>query len=97
MPTAMTELPRRHHLLLAGALLFMLGVQFRMVDSFTLNERSTRFVATQMGGGVPPQAGGWQTAPIRKVIAPPRWLGLALMSVGGVLSFKALSSKGSAG
>ena len=29
----------RHRLLLAGLLLFLLGVQFRVVDSFTLNER----------------------------------------------------------
>ena len=32
---------------------------------------------------------------LRKVIEPPRWLGLALMSVGAVLTVKSLSMKGS--
>jgi hypothetical protein len=31
--------PKRSHLLLAGLLLFLVGVQFRMVESFTLNEK----------------------------------------------------------
>ena len=35
----------------------------------------------------------WQSAPLRKVIEPPRWLGLALMSVGAVLTVKSLSLK----
>jgi hypothetical protein len=74
----------------------MVGMQFRMVESFTLNERSTRFVAAQMGSGAPVQNAAWQNAPIRKVIAPPRWLGLALMSVGGVLTFQGVSGRGTA-
>ncbi len=81
----------RHKLLLAGLLAFLLGVQFRVVDSFTLNERSTHFVATRMGGRESPMA--WQAPPLRKVVSPPRWLGLALMSVGAVLTIKSLSLK----
>ena len=37
--------PNRQHLLLVGLLLFLLGMQFRLVESFTLNERSSTFVA----------------------------------------------------
>ncbi|MFM9026077.1 MAG: hypothetical protein ACKON7_12195 [Planctomycetaceae bacterium] len=87
-------LPKRHHLLLLGLLLFMAGVQFRVVESFTLNERSTRFVATEMGGA--PGREMWQGGPIRKVVEPPRWLGLALMSVGAVLTVKSLAMRGAA-
>ena len=87
--------PNRQHLLLAGLLLFLLGVQFRLVESFTLNERSTRFVAAQLGEQSPLQP-AWQAAPIRKVVAPPRWLGLALMSAGAVVTFKSLSMRGPA-
>ena len=83
-------LPKSHHLLLAGLLLFFVGVQVRVVESFTLNERSSRFVATQMGSGMAQQA-LWQNAPLRKVVQPPRWLGLALMSAGAVLTFKSVS------
>jgi hypothetical protein len=83
-------LPKSHHLLLAGLLLFFVGMQFRIVESFTLNERSSRFVATQLGNGAARQA-YWQNAPLRKVVQPPRWLGLALMSTGAVLTFKSVS------
>lgn len=83
-------LPKSHHLLLAGLLLFFVGMQFRMVESFTLNERSSRFVAAQMGDAAARQA-YWQNPPLRKVVEPPRWLGLALMSVGAVLTFKSVS------
>ncbi|MFM7205174.1 MAG: hypothetical protein ACKO4T_00680 [Planctomycetaceae bacterium] len=84
--------PRRHHLLLAGLLLFMGGIQFRMVQSFTLNEKSSSFVAARMGAG--PQTAVWQPPPLRKIVEPPRWLGLALMSVGAVLTVKSLSMRG---
>ena len=85
--------PKRHHLLLVGLLLFMAGVQFRVVESFTLNERSTRFVDTELGGG--PRQQVWQ-GPVRKVVEPPRWLGLALMSAGAVLTVKSLAMRGAA-
>lgn len=84
-------LPARSHLLLAGLLLFLVGIQFRVVQSFTLNERSSTFVAARMGSG--PRQAVWQAAPMRKVVEPPRWLGLALMSVGAVLTVKSLSMK----
>jgi hypothetical protein len=87
--------PKRHHLLLVGLLLFLLGMQFRVVESFTLNERSSRFVAAQMGDGAS-QSMVWQNMPLRKVVEPPRWLGLALMSVGAVLTVKSLSMKAAA-
>jgi len=85
-------LPTRHHLLLAGLLLFLAGVQFRVVQSFTLNEKSSTFVAARMGAG-PQQAAIWQATPLRKVVEPPRWLGLALMSAGAVMTVKSLSMK----
>ena len=81
----------RHRLLLAGLLLFLLGMQFRVVESFTLNERSSHFVAASLGGGQQPAS--WQVPALRKVVEPPRWLGLALMSVGAVLMVKSLSAR----
>jgi len=83
----------RHHLLLVGLLLFFAGVQFRMVQSFTLNERSSRFVAARLGDGGELQQSVWQNTPGHKVVQPPRWLGLALMSIGSVLTLKSLSMK----
>jgi len=83
----------RHHILLAGLLLFFAGVQFRMVESFTLSERSSHFVSAQLGGGRQQQS-LWGNAPGRKVVSPPRWLGLALMSAGSVMTLKSLTMKG---
>lgn len=88
--------PKRSHLLLAGLLLFLVGVQFRMVESFTLSEKSSRLLVAQLGDKGPQQAslfGGAATAG-RRTIQPPAWLGLALMSVGSVITLKSLSMKG---
>ena len=85
---------KRHHLLLIGLLLFFFGMQFRMVDSFTLNDRSSHFVAAQLGDSGGQQQSLWQNALARKVVQPPRWLGLALMSIGSVLTLKSLAMRG---
>ena len=84
----------RDRLLLAGLLLFLLGMQFRLVESFTLSERSSRFVSAQLGDKTPaPAASLWQGDPAHKVVQPPRWLGLAQMSVGTVQTLKSLTMK----
>ena len=87
---------KNQYLLIAGLLLFFTGVQFRMVESFTLSEKSSRLLVAQLGDkGLQQQAslfGGGQ--PARRTIEPPAWLGLALMSVGSVITLKSLSMKG---
>jgi hypothetical protein len=50
-------------------------------------------VAAQLGDGGGRQGLAWQGMPLRKVVEPPRWLGLALMSVGAVLTAKSLSMR----
>lgn len=83
---------KRQHLLLVGLLLFFAGVQFRLVESFTLNEKSSRFIAAQVSRGGPMQQQAmWGNMSGRKVVQPPRWLGLALMSVGSVMALKGMS------
>ncbi|NCA11434.1 hypothetical protein EBR56_06445 [bacterium] len=82
---------KSNHLLIAGLLLFLTGVQFRMVESFTLSEPSSHFVSAQLGAGGQRQMAAWGDAPSRKVVEPPRWLGLALMSVGAVLTLKGIT------
>ena len=85
--------PRRNHLLFAGLLLFLLGLQFRLVPAFSLNERSSRFVAARMGERAERAQGLWPGPTPGRTIHPPRWLGLALMSAGAVLTVKSLSMK----
>ena len=86
---------KRPQILLTGLLLFFAGVQFRLVESFTLSEKSTHVISAQMGDRGGALQSLWQAGGQRKTIEPPRWLGLALMSVGSVLTLKSMSMKGS--
>lgn len=86
----------RNRYFLAGVLLILLGVQFRMVHSFVLNEPTTRVLARVAKS--PPVADNssvsnlWlQVAPNpTKRIEPPRWLGLAMIAVGTVITCHAI-------
>ena len=85
----------RNRYFLAGILLVLLGLQFRRVESFVLNERSTRFMArvtntkmvdnsTTVGAIIEP------VAPVpRKRVTPPPWVGLSMIAVGCVMAFHA--------
>ena len=87
----------RNRYFLLGILLILLGVQFRMVQSFVLNERATRVIARVTKSNPVADNSGMgtfmsfvypkQTARIE----PPRWLGLALIAVGSIVSLHALS------
>ena len=82
----------RNQYFLIGLVLFLLGVQFRMIDTVELTPECTQFLA---------QRAGRQTAAIsttakrldpfstdkgvKKTVRPPEWLGWSLMSIGAVL------------
>lgn len=87
----------RNRYFLSGILLILLGLQFRRVESFTLNEQSTRFLAkvtktpivdnsTTLGSIFEPV-----TPKPRKQVSPPRWLGLSMIAVGAVITFHSFS------
>jgi hypothetical protein len=91
----------RNHYFIVGIVLFLLGLQFRYVSSFELNEKSSRFVEKRFGK--PPATASQPLAilgiaappsrHVRHVVRPPRWLGWSLMSFGGVLFVFSLSMK----
>ena len=86
----------RNRYFMIGMLLFLLGIQFRMVESFVLNETSTRAIAkvakvsqiasqdfgTNLYMNVHPSP--------KKTIKPPHWLGWALLTAGGVVCLHAM-------
>jgi hypothetical protein len=87
----------RNHYFMAGMVLLLLGIQLRLVDSYVLNEHSTRMLNARAENGSLANVGAMfqnVTAPSRKVIKPPESLGWALMSVGSVLILHALAMKG---
>lgn len=90
----------RNHYFAAGVLCILLGLQFRMVDSFTLNEKSSQYLAQQFSDGPSVAAAGPvnlglfpSTPPSRRTVQPPRWLGLSLISLGAVLLLHSLAMK----
>lgn len=86
----------RNRYFLAGILLILLGIQFRMVDSFVLNEPTTRALA-RVTQSTPVADNTGMTSflmtvhpkPMKRV-RPPRWLGLAMICVGAVISCHAI-------
>jgi hypothetical protein len=89
----------RNQWFLAGLVVLALGVQFRMVDSFTLNAEASQFVATQFKSAPTEVAAPGQSyvvarspAPLRTV-TPPKWLGWSLISVAAVLILHSLAMK----
>lgn len=87
----------RNRIFLIGLLLILIGIQFRMVESFVLNEPTTRALARVTN--TQPVASSdmvssllMQVAPApRKRVEPPRWIGFALIAGGAVVSLHALS------
>ena len=87
----------RNRYFLAGILLILLGIQFRMVESFVLNEPATRALArvTKKTSVADTSSMGsmlMRLYPVQtKRVEPPRWLGLAMIAVGAVISCHALA------
>ena len=89
----------RNQFFMAGMLVMLLGAQFRAVDTFVLNERTTQVLAQRIQAWKQPQMAS--TGPMLAAsgpvgnyrAAPPKWLGWALVSVGSVLILHSLSLK----
>ena len=86
----------RSRYFLIGVLLILLGVQFRMVDSFVLNAPATEMLTTVTEKVKVASTSNSSLftrlyrSPTYRV-TPPRWLGLAMIAVGAVISFHAMS------
>ena len=84
---------------IVGIVALMIGLQFRAVDSFVLTQRASTFIEQKVRtSGVQtesPYASVLMTAgPVpKKTLTPPRWMGWALLSVGGVMMLHGVSSR----
>ena len=87
----------RNRYFFAGILLLLLGIQFRMVDSFVLNEPATLALARVTKSAPVADNSGMTSMLLQlypsptKRIEPPRWLGLAMIAVGAVISCHAIA------
>ncbi|MEO8270272.1 MAG: hypothetical protein ABI557_11175 [Aureliella sp.] len=86
----------RNRYFMIGILLILLGIQFRMVESFVLNETSTRALAkvvkdSQLAAQDFGSALYLNVHPSpKKSVKLPSWLGWALLTSGGVVCLHAL-------
>ena len=82
----------RNRYFMFGVILFLLGLQFRMVDSFVLNENSTRALhrIVQKSNIADTNVATNVYASPKKNFRPPNWLGFVLLTVGGVMSLHAM-------
>ena len=92
----------RNQYFLAGLVVFLLGIQLRLVDGFVLNERATQLLAQRMQqmNGQPIASASESATLLASVppgsthsIYPPKWLGWSLVSVGSVLILYSLALK----
>ena len=90
----------RNHYFLIGILLVLLGIQFRMIDSFVLNESATR-VLTRFNESTPVADNSSMNSLLMQMypqpkrrIEPPRWMGLAMITLGAVISCHAVAIPG---
>ncbi|MCG8649304.1 MAG: hypothetical protein MI861_05700 [Pirellulales bacterium] len=87
----------RNRYFLLGILLVLLGIQFRMVDSFVLNEQATRALARVTKSRSVADNTGVNSLMMfvhpkpTKRVRPPRWLGLSMIAIGSVVSLHALA------
>ena len=86
----------RNQWMMIGLVVLALGIQFRMVDSFVLNEKTTEIIAKRLNKtdtvAMTFMPGLVSSAPAsQRVIKPPRWLGFMMISVGVVLCLHSLA------
>ncbi len=89
----------RNHYLLIGLVLVFLGLQFRLVDTFVLNEPLSKVVRRQaqtptaqtvaFAQRFVPTPQAMQLHPVQ----PPKFIGWVLLSVGSVLVLQSLAMR----
>lgn len=89
----------RNQWFLMGFVLFLLGLQFRLVESADLTPELTSFLAKRAGPEMAAATKAVQTISmseepvVKKRVRPPEWLGWSLLSFGSVLIMHSFGMK----
>ncbi len=87
----------RNQFFMFGVLVLLLGIQFRVVDRYVLNDKATLILAKRMVSEDSAQAAVLEAAestnsPIpQHVVEPPEWSGWCMISIGSVLILHSLA------
>jgi hypothetical protein len=82
----------RNQFFMAGVFVLLLGIQFRMVDTITLNDKTSKFLAARSSSTVGSSLTSITGVP-KQVLHPPTWLGWAFVSAGAVCILHSLAMK----
>ncbi len=85
----------RNRYFMLGVVLFLLGIQFRMVDSFVLNEYTTKALhrfaqKTQIANSNAATDLYVEVASPKKTLKVPKWIGFVFLTTGGVIALHAM-------
>ncbi len=90
----------RNQWFVIGFIVLFIGIQFRLIHSYTLTPEATKVLAKQMKHPVAATddamaglLGGGGTAIPGKVLVPPEWIGFSLISVGAVIFLLCITQK----
>ncbi len=84
----------RNQYFFTGLVLLLLGIQFRMVESYALTPEAAKIVQkVGQSPDVASAANPFGQAIVTKSVSPPDWLGWCLMSIGSVLILHSLAMK----
>ncbi|MGO9112557.1 MAG: hypothetical protein ACLP9L_25280 [Thermoguttaceae bacterium] len=87
----------RNQYYMAGLVLILLGIQFRMIESVELKEQFAMFIAERTDhplisvSAQTPALAPVSNAAINRVVHPPEWIGWMLLSLGSVLVLHSLA------
>jgi hypothetical protein len=87
----------RNQYYMAGLVLVLLGIQFRMIESVELKEQFAKFIAERTDhplisvSAQAPLITPVEGAAINRVLHPPEWIGWLLLSLGSVLVLHSLA------
>jgi hypothetical protein len=86
------ELNRNQYFFI-GLVVVLLGLQIHAVSAYILNEKTTQFLAEKFKKPAEGQSLSLvaQGTGARKIVEPPEWLGMCLISVGAVLALHSLA------
>jgi len=87
----------RNQYYMAGLVLLLLGIQFRMIESVELKDQFAKFIAERTDhplisvSSQSPLLAPVEGAAINRLVHPPEWIGWMLASLGSVLVLHSLA------